>query len=313
MNNFQKYLEESLVAEIKSEPKTASSKEAKRLGLTYMGFGRYADKKGNLAYIVDNDRLVPYKGRQEVQNMQSKSMSVVPSAKKSLSVSNNKQQEASFYNDVLNRREKQDSAIIKQKNKEAQALSDALYKFYSPNMFSAEELDAISNYTSEGYGEINRYLYKGHDQGATADMDEYLNNTIDALDSAFEETQAPFSYTVYSGLSSRYSPEKLKAGGEYIFRGYVSSSVSFGVAIDGFAETEISDSPVVLQIEVKKGQKSIYVDPISDHQGEGETLLPRGSKIKIISGPHIIDDAIVSESPWGTKIHLFHCQIVEDL
>jgi hypothetical protein len=131
------------------------------------------------------------------------------------------------------------------------------------------------------------------------------------LDSAFEDTQAPFPYTVYTGLSSRYKPEKIVAGSEYIFRGYLSTSLSHSTAIDSFADADFSDKPVVLQIEIAKGQKSIYVDPVSTHQGEGETLLPRGSRVKIISGPHIIDSSVVSENESGSQVHLFHCKLVK--
>lgn len=310
MKKYEEFIAESLAAEVKSEPKSNAAKEARRLGLTYVGFGRYADNKGQVAYLVDKDRLVPFKGREEVQNMQSK---VAVSGQQNPVKNVAAKKEVNFYNGVLNKRENEDIKIINQKNQEAQALNDALYSFYNPNIFSADEQDAIANYTGDGYEYINSYLYKGHEEGTTADQDAYINNQIAALDSAFEETEAPFAYTVYSGLSPRYSPEKLKAGGEYIFRGYVSTSISFQTAIDGFAETDWNDKPVVLQIEVAKGQKSIYVDSISDNAGEGETLLPRGSKVKIISGPHLIDDSVVSANPTGTQIHLFHCELIEDI
>lgn len=312
MKKFGEYLEESLAAEIKSEPKTAAAKEARKLGLTYMGFGRYADSKGQIAYLVDNDRLVPYKNRDEIGAMYNK-QKLAPK-KVSTSAKNagkNVQQEPgwSFYNDALNKREKEDSKILKQKDKEATAVSKELEKLYKPSMFSEEEMDAITEYTNEGYGLVNRYLYKGHDPEATPDQDEYLARMIEGLDSAFEETQAPFPYTVYSGLSSRYSADKIVPGNEYIFRGYLSTSLSFDVSISSFAEGK---NAVVLQIEIAKGQKSIYVDPLSEHQGEAETMLPRGTKIKVISGPHMTDYSIMNSSADDMKIAIFHCQIVED-
>jgi hypothetical protein len=311
LKKFGEYLEESLAAEVKSEPKTAASREAKRLGLTYVGFGRYANSKGQVSYIVDNDRLIPYKGREEVQSMYSKSLS--PSSQKKDAKGKTKPDDTAFYNKALNKRDREDSKIINQKNKEIQVLNQELYNFYNPGMFDQSELDAIEWYTAEGYESVNPYLYKGHDQGATSDHDAMINNTIQALDSAFENTEAPFAYTVYSGLSSRYSPQKLKPGNDYIFRGYVSTSIDFATAIDSFADADWTDSAVVLQVEISKGQRSIYVDPVSSNAGEGETLLPRGSKIKIISGPHQIDDSIVSSNPRGGTIQLFHCKLVEDV
>lgn len=313
MKKFGEYLEESLAAEIKTEPKTAAAKEARKLGLTYMGFGRYADSKGQIAYLVDNDRLIPYKNRDEIGAMYNK-QKLAPK-KVSTSAKNagkNVQQEPdwSFYNNALNKREKEDQKIVSQKDKEVQKIDKELYKFYKPEMFSEDEIDAISEYTNEGYAAVNRYLYKGHDPDVSPEQDEYISRIIENLDSAFEETQAPFSYTVYSGLSSRYSADKIKPGNEYIFRGYLSTSLSFDVSISSFAE---GDNAVVLQIEVSKGQKSIYVDPLSEHQGEAETILPRGSKIKIISGPHVTDYSIVNTSADPMNIALFHCKLVEDV
>ena len=179
-------------------------------------------------------------------------------------------------------------------------------------MFDEAELQAIDDYTSSGYAEINRYLYKGHDDGVSPQQDEIINQTIETLDSAFEETQIPFPYTVYSGLSSRYSADKFQLGGEYIFRGYVSTSLDFNTAIGGFADVGGSDQPVVLQVELKKGQKAIYVDAVSAHEGERETLLPRGSKIKVISGPHVLDSNLFTDAYGTSTIALFHCTVVED-
>ena len=179
-------------------------------------------------------------------------------------------------------------------------------------MFDEAELQAIENYTGDGYAEINRYLYKGHDDGVSPQQDEIINRTIETLDSAFEETQTPFPYTVYSGLSSRYRADKFQLGGEYIFRGYVSTSLDFNTAIGGFADVGASDQPVVLQVELKKGQKAIYVDAVSANEGERETLLPRGSKIKVISGPHVLDSMLFTDAYGTSTIALFHCTVVED-
>lgn len=321
MLKYEEFLAESLAAEVKSEPKTAASKEARKLGLTYMGFGRYADRKGKLAYVVHDDKLVPYKSAYDLDDMYYKAKSVPaakPTSKKSLAANQKPdkatqlKQEYDFHSSVYKNRQKQDNKILNQKNKEAKDLGNELNKFYNPNMFSEDELIALQNYTGSMYGPINRYLYMGHDEDTDPDDIEDIENHVEQLDSAFEETQAPFSYTVYSGLSSRYTPDNIKPGGEYIFRGFVSTSLSYNVAINGFSDIGDNDAPIVLQIEISKGQKSIYLDPLSEYKGESETLLPRGSKIKVISGPHIMDDSLFSQEPEGTRIHLFHCAIIED-
>ena len=328
MKKFEEYLEENLALQAKVEPKTAASKEARKMGLTYMGFGRYADRKGKLAYIVHDDRLVPYKSQDDVDSMHYKAYTAQQSQpavkKKNISPTAKGQpaqpskaellkKDADFYTKVNSKRSKEDAKILKDLYKDANAVDKELFKFYKPGLFDETELQAISNYTADGYQAINRYLYKGHDDGATPENDQYLADNINALDSAFEETQAPFDYTVYSGLSSRYSADKFQLGGEYVFRGYISTSLDFNTAIGGFADVGASDQPVVLQIEVKKGQKSIYLDAVSDNSGERETLLPRGSKVKILTGPHVLDSNLFTDAYGTTTIALFHCQLVEDL
>ena len=335
MKKYGEYLEESLALQAKAEPKSAAAKEARKMGLTYMGFGRYADTKGKLAYVVHDDRLVPYKSEDDVDSMYYKAFDSMHHkaymAKESEPVTKKKnisptakgqpakpgkaellKKDAEFYSNVNSKRSKEDTKILKDLYKDANAVDKELFKFYQPNMFDEAELQAIDDYTSSGYAEINRYLYKGHDDGVSPQQDEIINQTIETLDSAFEETQIPFPYTVYSGLSSRYSADKFQLGGEYIFRGYVSTSLDFNTAIGGFADVGGSDQPVVLQVELKKGQKAIYVDAVSAHEGERETLLPRGSKIKVISGPHVLDSMLFTDAYGTSTIALFHCTVVED-
>ena len=327
MKKYGEYLEESLALQAKAEPKSAAAKEARKMGLSYMGFGRYADTKGKLAYVVHDDRLVPYKSEDDVDSMHYKAYTAQQSEpltkKKNISPAAKGQpakpskvellkKDAEFYSNVNSKRSKEDAKILKDLYKDANAVDKELFKFYQRNMFDEAELQAIENYTGDGYAEINRYLYKGHDDGVSPEQDEIINRTIETLDSAFEETQTPFAYTVYSGLSSRYSADKFKLGGEYIFRGYVSTSLDFNTAIGGFADVGASDQPVVLQVELKKGQKAIYVDAVSAHEGERETLLPRGSKIKVISGPHVLDSMLFTDAYGTSTIALFHCTVVED-
>lgn len=305
MKKFGEYLEESLAAEIKSEPKTAASRQASKMGLTYVGFGRYADNKGRVAYIVDNERLVPFKGQQEINKVYDKA-DMTNDPKKS----NELWKQADTQAKITNKRYKEDQKVLKQKDKDVIQVAKQLGSFYKPEMFDDNELEAIEAYTGDAFADINRYLYKGHDEGVDADTSDGIGRIIDTLDSAFEDTKAPFPFTVYSGLSGRYRAEKIKLGQEYIFRGYLSTSLSHDVAISGFTD---SREPVVLQIEVKKGQKAIYVDGISSVDGELETLLPRGSKVKVISGPHRLPKSIISQdAEEEDSINLFHCQLVQD-
>ncbi len=305
MMKFGNFISESLAAEVKSEPSSNASKQARQLGLTYMGFGRYADNKGQIAYIVDNDRLVPFKRREDVQSMYAKTVTAAAPQK------SDKTKEAEFYNSALNRRDKEDSKILKTKDREVLAVNKELSKYYSPDMFDENEYNAIAAYassTDDTALAVNRYLYKGHDQGIDDASAAYIEDIVNNLDSAFEETQAPFPYSVYTGLSGRYNPDKIAQEGEYVFRGYVSASLNYGMALD-----ESGENSVVLQIELSQGQRSIYLDSLGVNAGEMEVMLPRGSKVKVISGPHSLDDSLVRQNPKGNSIALFHCQLIEDL
>lgn len=308
MKKFGEYLEESLAAEIKSEPKTAAAKQAKKMGLAYVGFGRYADNKGRVAYVVDNDRLVPFKGQQDAAKLYDKA-DMTNNPEKSREMLS----QANQISKTHNKRTKEDRKILSQKDKDVTKVAKQLSSLYRPEMFDEAELQAIEAYTGDAYADINRYLYKGHDEGIDANMADEIGRMINDLDSAFDGTQAPFPFTVYSGLSGRYKASKIQAGQEYVFRGYISTSLSHDVSISGFTD---SPEPVVLQIEINKGAKAIYVDGISAVDGELETLLPRGSKVKIISGPHPLPKSVVGmnfDEDDQSAIQLFHCKLVQDV
>lgn len=326
MKRFDEFMTESLAAEVKSEPKTETAMQAKKLGLTYMGFGRYADRQGKLAYMVHKNRLIPYKGDQEVEKMFDKAHQAEwkdDGKKGPVDPKTGKPKEkphqtlykqATELEHVLRKRASADEKVVKQKIRETKKLHKELTNIYHPDMFDEDQSNAIKHYTDNGFEEINRYLYKGHDEGTDHFKGKDIEKYVEDIDSAFEDLQTPFDYSTYTGLSKRYKAEKLKAGDEYIFRGYLSSSIDYMTAIDSFSDIDgKNSSPVVLQIDLKKGQKSLYVDPLADVGGEFETLLPRGTKVRIKSGPHPIHNAAIQVGDTEDRIvSLFHCEVVED-
>jgi hypothetical protein len=329
MKKYGEYITETLAAEVKAEPKTAAARQARKMGLSYIGFGRYADKKGRIAYIVDHDRLVPYKGPEEMSKMYNKieddmffidddgygnpgHFAKKKNTKNSISKSDDLVKQYNQFEKINLKRSQEDRKIIQTKKKEIEQTASALVQLYQPQLYTDEEREALETYTSDGYDQINRYLYKGHDEGAMNDHDYWVNDMINKLDSAFEATTSPFKYTTYSGLSERYKAEKIKPGMDYIFRGYLSASLDFDTSIDNF--TDGSNTPVVLQIEIAKGQKSIYVDGVSQNSGEKETMLPRGTKIRVVSGPHTVSSNILKgyTDDGGAQVQIFQCKIIED-
>ena len=314
MKKFGEYLSESLTAELTQEPEPSSATaiQARKMNLTYVGFGRYEDQTGRLAYIVKNNQLIPFRGKDEVAK-------IAQTANDSFGVKDEK------LSDIAQAAEKGNSALkevdvrvkryIQKKEKELNNTAGELANFYKPNVFTPEELDSLNYYTEEGYGPINRYLYKGFDDTTTPEDAQNIVDNIENIDSAFDETGAPFDYTVYTALSQRYDYNKIKPGSDYIFRGYISTSLDHNVATDLFMfmnDTDPNAVGTLLEIDIKTGQKSIYMENISYHTGEFETLLPRGTKLKIVSGPHMVDHSTLSGSLYKNQVALFKCSIVDE-
>lgn len=294
VHRFTDYIQESLSAEMLKEPAGEAASMAKKMGLNYVGFGRYSDKSGQVKYISKNDRLYPFKGKQE-------------NTKKINPKDEEQANETIAIDDRIKTRYKNKNTkkIIKYDN--------ALKQLYRPELFSSEEIDAIKFYTEKGFTNINRYLYKGFDPNTSPDQANVVVQQIQNIDNAFEEAGAPFDYTVYTGLSSRYDYRKIQPGTDYIFRGYISATLDHDLAINLFTFDDNQKVGVVLEIDIKKGQKSLYLESISDTPGEFEALLPRGTKVTVVSGPMMVDSNITaSQSVVDKQFALFKCSIVEE-
>lgn len=317
MKKYGEYLSESLVSQVAEDPSSNAAAEAKKLGLTYIGFGRYTDGSGGLTYTVQNDKLVPFKGKEDI----AKSV-VTARDKPNKDPAVNQQQMAQAEKDIRvgQRREKQDQKFLDQTAKEVEKVHKALSGYYNDGMFGQNELDAIDAYTSSVAPAVNLFLYKGFDVTTDPTIAEQVSQVVDNLDAAFENTEAPMDYTVYTGLSARYNPNKMKEGEIYSFRGYISGSLDHNVCLDSFDDANSNGIKTILQIEVHQGQKAIYVDGLSPvaqrsiySKGQKETILPRGSKAEILSGPHMLDESILGGNSQGSQVALFHCVLVEDL
>lgn len=312
MFKFNEFLEESLVGELTTEddPRSPTAKEARKMGLSYAGFGRYADNTGAITYVVNNNKLIPFRGAEDVTKLRSKGSEVALKGKKENTGKEYTQaaEQGVQAQKEINRRSQKYSGT---KTKELLSYDRQLKRLYNPNLFTPEELNALQAYSNEEYQPINSYLYKGFTPETPPDVANQIMANIDAIDSAFDETGAPFEYTVYTGLSDRYDYNKLQPGKDYVFRGYVSTSLAYSTATDLFTSDAQNLRPV-LEIDIKKGQKSIYMEGFAENPGEFETLLPRGTKIKIESGPHILDNAQLGGAITRTPVALFKCSIVEE-
>jgi hypothetical protein len=164
-----------------------------------------------------------------------------------------------------------------------------LNQYYVPENYDERELAAIESYTGGTYVDINNKL-SSLPTGIPADqiqadyLDDQLPSIIEALDSAVNKVPAPRDFLTYVSLNQNYNPMDFNPGQTFRFKGFRSTSIDPGVALN-FANGANQGQTVMLQILVKKGTRGMYVDEYSASPGEAEFLLPRGSAVKITSGP----------------------------
>lgn len=279
MMRYDEFISENLADKLNDNPKSNAARMAKKMNLTYIGFGRYADAKNKL-YIVKNDTLYPLKTKEEIgagwSNLATKKETGSLQPKDAMAAQQLNQQAAiSKFSEkeVAGQSKKFAGDIVKR----AMALSE----IYSHVQYDDTQLDAIKFYTTDGFDMINRFLYKGFDDNTDPQVAQQITSAVDALDTIFDGAEAPYDYPVYMGLNQRYDPSKIKPDSNFIFRGFVSTSIDLSKAIEGF---EGGDG-VILQIDIKQGQRSVYIDNFSGSPGEMETLLPRGTNITVVDNP----------------------------
>lgn len=337
MKKFNEYLDENLALELKREPKSAAAQQARKMGLTYAGFGRYLDRDGNVAYVVEKGKLIPYARYSDAEDLYGKAEDeeekeyFTKSKKKAVGKKTQEQPKSKLLtkkaHDTYKRAEKIErdnekrySKIESESWKKNNELMRAFGSYLRQVARERPDIeDAIRDYTAEAYEEINRYLYKGHDEGTNVTKNSQVIKYIEAIDEFIDGAESPVDYTVYTGLSERYSSINLRAGDNYLFRGYVSASLSPQVAHDTFAGGHrTGKEKIILQIEIQTGQKAVHIDEWSENGTEMETLLPRGSIIRILSGPHKMKSSIISSYGVGdtmeddTDTLLYHCVLVQD-
>jgi hypothetical protein len=306
MLKYGDFLTENLAANVVAEPSSEAAAEAKKLGLTYLGFGRYADETGRVAYTVIRNRLVPFKHSEQLERMVDRATN---------GSINDPEQEAVVQKQLKISRQVKDSDIraLTQTYKDIVRNEKEFKKAYNPANFAPEEISALQAYTNDLFQPINNYLYKGFDDTIDPQTAQDVQNTIVTMDNMLARSQAPFDHIVYTGLTARYDPSKFSQGKDYIFRGYTSCSLDYNTALDVYTQVDQQAPKVLLQIDIQRGQNATYVDSLTGTTFDKEVVLPRGSKIRILSGPHNIDDEIIVHHSRGEQIALFHCQLVQDL
>jgi hypothetical protein len=261
---------------------TPAAQEAAKLGLRYVGFGRYEDPNTEqVTHIVQNGQLLPY---QKAVN------------------TNTYQQQSS--DDIGNYTQE-----ISQSEEE---LHQALLQEYAATEFKDDELDAISEFTAGAYRDINERLSNlpagiPAEQIQPESADDPIPSMINSLDKALSRNKTQISFPVYSSLGMGGSDiTQFKPNSSFSFKGYRPTTISLSNALQ-FSQDE--KNSVVLQIKVPAGSGGAYVDDYSSSPGENEFVLPRGSKIKVVSGPNKL---VGGNQGQRKNVFYFNCELVNE-
>jgi hypothetical protein len=287
MKRFRSRLTEDLNAAL-VEPTTPAAKQAKQLGLQYVGFGRYEDPRtGQVSHIVQNDRLVPFQAAMKTNTYQ--------------------QQQT---NDIGN--------FTKSLDDNTQQLNTILSQAYPPEAFSEDELDAIAEYTDSAFFDINDKLYS-MPLGVSADeiVPQYNGDMIPeyirSLDNAIAKTQAPDNFVVYTALGKEYKLDDFAMGSTFAFKGYRSTTINPSIALNynpRVADSGAKRTIYALQINVPAGAQGIYAEDVSRNPGENEFILPRGSKVRVIDGPNKFVGSNAQFNTNSQEVYFYNCELI---
>jgi len=245
------------------EPKSETAKEARRLGLKYLGFGRYGRKdqqKPKVTHFVEDGKL------KKISTRYIHSYEVKKEWDQSI-------------DDYI------DAGYWKKINR-------TLVSHYNATRLSRDEEKTLDHYTKEGYRDFTKIIlnranpqkYKLPEYKSTHDYhglrksahDSYwrlVKYRINLLDDIIDDEShtSPTDFIAYSG-NHNLSMEK---GRVYLLPLFTSTSLNLYTALF-FAGNKGS----LLQFNIKKGQQGYYLG--ERNPGENEFILPRNTKIKVL-------------------------------
>lgn len=239
------------------EPSSRAAQQAQRLGLAYVGFGRYEDPQTKqITHIVQNGQLVPFRKAVKTNTYQS-----------------------NFSDDV--------GSFVNAMSPETQELSQFLLQAYPPQNYDDVEINAIQQFTSQSYDAVNDVLSKlpagvSAKQIQPMSADDQTATLVAALDSAMKKSRAPVDFITYTKLDNSVQQMDLVPGTQFKFKGFRNTTVNLGnvmILDDG------TDSSTILQVRVKKNARGIYTGNYSQNPDDAEFVLPRGAKIEVLGGP----------------------------
>ena len=260
---------------------TDPAAQAKSLGLQYVGFGRYEDPHTQqVTHIVQDGKLVPFN--------------------KAVRTNTYVAQSGNDFGNLA----KQLKPIV------GQDMMD-LNKAYQPTKYTNDELSALKSYTDANYASVNAVL-NSLPTGIKADKiqpltpDDHTPELVKSLDSALHKSKTPKDVTAYSIVSDNLSTDHLTPGSIVKFKGFRSTTLNIETAISQVDPTH--GGGTLFQMHIPKGSKGMLADNFSSTPGQGEFILPRGSKVKVVSGPTKMVGTY--QSPDNTlDMYIYNCEV----
>lgn len=271
----------------KAEPASQAAQQAKKLGLSYVGFGRYVDPKNQqVTHIAQNDKLVPFNRAVKSNTFQT--------------------QNADDYGNF--------NAIMLPQTQE---MHQFLTQTYSPEKYDDRELDAIYYFTTTGYYDVNNRL-ASLPAGVSANKierttpDDSMPEMIAALDSAMKKVRVPQDFVTYTKLSPDIDINNLQPGMSFKFKGYRDTSINLD-SILSYPSQKMGASGrnqiVILQLNVKKNSRGMYAADFSPNADDCEFILPRSTKLEIVTGPLNLVGSDAISGDMNLEVLYFDCQV----
>lgn len=271
---------------LKQETASKASEDAKKLGLMYVGFGRYEDPRTQqVTHIVVNEKLVPFKR-----------------AVKTNTFKTNNMDDVGTYNQFM--------------EPQVQQIHQTLVASYPPEKYSDTELNAIYTFTNGGYVDINNRL-ASMPAGVPAKQieptspEDTIADVIQSLDSAVKKSRAPFDFPTYAKLGPDYNINDFVPGRSFVFKGYRNTSINMSTALNSSENTQKSpagrNSAIMLQLNIRKNSRGMYISDYSANAEDMEFLLPRGTVVEIIDGPNTLVGSNAISNDMNLEIVYFNC------
>jgi hypothetical protein len=259
-----------------AEPSNVAADQAKQLGLTYVGFGRYEDPKTRqVTHIVQNDSLVPYKKAIKTNTYRQTSSDDI----------------GNLYNTL---------------SPDVEDLINGLSAAQPVTIYDESEINAIQYFISGGYVEINDRLSTlpaaiPAKNIQPNDPNDDMSDVIAALDSAIKKSRAPEEYVVYIAVEPE-STDGIQPGTSFRFKSFRNASVNLQSVID-----PEENETFILQVRLKKNARGLFTGELSETPEEAEVLLPRGAKIEVLSGPTKLVGSDSESAGYKRTIYYYDC------